>query len=176
MFGSADDIAPGVDFFRRLNDAGNFLPVDPTPAKVESGQTPVVIDWDYLNAAESKEIPTWKVFVPNDALVGGYYFQAINKDGPHPAAARLWQEFLYSDEVQNLWLAGGAGVWFGLVAWLLIFPVFSDPAGLVEGRFYSGEWLRFHTSAIDKGIEDQIRRDKREILLYRNRFKSDAGM
>ena len=28
-------------------------------------------------------------------LVGGYYFQAINKDGPHPAAARLWQEFLY---------------------------------------------------------------------------------
>lgn len=75
-----------------------------------------------------------------------------------------------------LWLAGGAGIWFGLVAWLLIFPVFSDPAGLVEGRFYSGEWLRFHTSAIDKGIEDQIRRDKREILLYRNRFKSDAGM
>ena len=38
----------------------------------------------------------------------GYYFQAINKDAPHPAAARLWQEFLYSDEGQNLWLKGGA--------------------------------------------------------------------
>ncbi|MCF8878643.1 hypothetical protein L5876_02320 [Hyphobacterium sp. SN044] len=75
-----------------------------------------------------------------------------------------------------LWLAAGVGTWFGVVAWLLIFPVFADPAGLVEGRFYSGEWLRFHTSGIDKGIEDQIRRDKREILLYRNRFKSDAGM
>ena len=104
--GSADDIAPGVDFFRRLNDAGNFLPVDPTPATIEAGQTPVVIDWDYLNSAETKKIPTWKVFVPNDALVGGYYFQAINKDGPHPAAARLWQEFLYSDEGQNLYLKG----------------------------------------------------------------------
>ena len=34
--------------------------------------------------------------------------QAINKDAPHPAAARLWQEFLYSDEGQNLWLKGGA--------------------------------------------------------------------
>jgi putative spermidine/putrescine transport system substrate-binding protein len=34
--------------------------------------------------------------------------QAINKDAPHPAAARLWQEFLYSDEAQNLWLKGGA--------------------------------------------------------------------
>ncbi|MGK2879757.1 MAG: ABC transporter substrate-binding protein [Mycobacterium sp.] len=104
--GSADDIAPGVDFFQRLNDAGNFLPLDPTPATIESGQTPVVIDWDYLNAAETDEIPTWKVFVPNNALVGGYYFQAINKDAPHPAAARLWQEFLFSDEGQNLYLQG----------------------------------------------------------------------
>jgi putative spermidine/putrescine transport system substrate-binding protein len=104
--GSVDDIAPGVNFFLKLKDAGNFVPVDPTPATIESGQTPVVIDWDYLNSAETKKIPTWKVFVPNDALVGGYYFQAINKDGPHPAAARLWQEFLYSDQGQNLFLKG----------------------------------------------------------------------
>jgi putative spermidine/putrescine transport system substrate-binding protein len=104
--GSVDDIAPGLNFFVKLKDAGNFVPVDPTPATIESGQTPVVIDWDYLNAAETKKIPTWKVFVPPNALVGGYYFQAINKDGPHPAAARLWQEFLYSDEGQNLFLKG----------------------------------------------------------------------
>jgi putative spermidine/putrescine transport system substrate-binding protein len=104
--GSVDDIAPGLNFFVKLKNAGNFVPVDPTPATIESGQTPVVIDWDYLNAAETKKIPTWKVFVPPNALVGGYYFQAINKDGPHPAAARLWQEFLYSDEGQNLFLKG----------------------------------------------------------------------
>jgi putative spermidine/putrescine transport system substrate-binding protein len=104
--GSVDDIAPGVEFFLKLKDAGNFVPVDPTPATIESGQTPVVLDWDYLNSAETKKIPTWKVFVPSNALVGGYYFQAINKDGPHPAAARLWQEFLYSDEGQNLFLKG----------------------------------------------------------------------
>ena len=29
--GSADDIAPGVEFFKKLKAAGNFLPVDPTP-------------------------------------------------------------------------------------------------------------------------------------------------
>lgn len=106
--GSADDIAPGVDYFKRLKDAGNFLPVDPTSTTIESGQTPVVIDWDYLNAAESAKLPSWKVVVPDNAVVAGYYFQAINKDAPHPAAARLWEEFLYSDEGQNLWLAGGA--------------------------------------------------------------------
>ena len=68
----------------------------------------MVIDWDYLNAAETAKLPTWKVVVPAGAVVAGYYFQAINADAPHPAAARLWEEFLYSDEGQNLWLAGGA--------------------------------------------------------------------
>jgi putative spermidine/putrescine transport system substrate-binding protein len=106
--GSADDIQPGVDFFSSLKKAGNFLPTDPTSATIESGQTPLVIDWDYLNAAESAKISTWKVIVPSDALVGGYYFQAVSKDAPHPAAARLWEEFLYSDQGQNLFLGGGA--------------------------------------------------------------------
>ena len=109
--GSADDIAKGVDFFGQLKKAGNFLPVDPTPATIESGQTPVVIDWDYLNVAQGAKLKgkiDWKTVVPANAVVGSYYVQAINKDAPHPAAARLWQEFLYSDEGQNLWLKGGA--------------------------------------------------------------------
>jgi putative spermidine/putrescine transport system substrate-binding protein len=106
--GSADDIAPGVDFFGDLKKAGNFLPVDPDSATVESGQTPVVIDWDYLGAAAAANVKTWKTVVPSEAVVAGYYFQAINADAPHPAAARLWEEYLYSDEGQNLWLKGGA--------------------------------------------------------------------
>jgi putative spermidine/putrescine transport system substrate-binding protein len=68
----------------------------------------VVIDWDYTNAAVTSKLSSWKVVVPQNAQVGGYYYQAINKDAPHPAAARLWQEFLYSDEGQNLYLRGGA--------------------------------------------------------------------
>ncbi len=107
--GSADDIAPGVDFFAELKDAGNFLPVDPTPATIASGQTPVVIDWDYSNAAQTEALAgqrDWQVVVPEGAVVSSYYQQAINKDAPHPAAARLWQEFLYSDEGQNIWLKG----------------------------------------------------------------------
>ncbi|SNT43611.1 putative spermidine/putrescine transport system substrate-binding protein [Asanoa hainanensis] len=109
--GSADDIAKGVDFFGALKKSGNFLPVDPTPATIESGQTPVVFDWDYLNVAQGAKLKgkvEWKTVVPANAVLGSYYVQAISADAPHPAAARLWQEFLYSDEGQNLWLKGGA--------------------------------------------------------------------
>ena len=106
--GSADDIAPGVDFFTELKKAGNFLTVDPDSTTIEQGTTPVVIDWDYLGAAAAANVDTWKTVVPSEAVVAGYYYQAINADAPHPAAARLWQEFLFSDEGQNLWLKGGA--------------------------------------------------------------------
>ena len=110
--GSADDIAPGIEFFKQLNEAGNLLPVDPTPATIASGQTPCVIDWEYTNAAQTDALAgqiDWQVGIPSDAPpVAAYYIQAINADAPHPAAARLWQEYLFSDEGQNTWLRGYA--------------------------------------------------------------------
>jgi len=111
--GSADDIAPGVTWFDQLNAAGNLLPVDPTPATIASGQTPCVIDWEYNNAGLTADLKSkgidWKVSVPSDAPpVASYYYQAINKDAPHPAAARLWEEFLFTPEAQNEWLKGFA--------------------------------------------------------------------
>ncbi len=109
--GSADDLEPGVEFFKKLKARGNLIPVDPTPATIASGQTPVVLDWDYLNVAQTTALKgkvDWQVSIPEHAVVGAYYFQSINKDAPHPAAARLWQEYLYSTEGQNTWLRGYA--------------------------------------------------------------------
>jgi putative spermidine/putrescine transport system substrate-binding protein len=106
--GSLNDVGPGIDFFAQLKKNGNWLPVGGTPQTVASGQTPVVIDWDYLNLAYTKEFPAanWKVALPSDGVYGAYYCQAINASAPHPWAARLWQEFLYSDQGQILWLKG----------------------------------------------------------------------
>lgn len=108
--GSLSNIGPGIDFFRQLKDAGNFIPVQATPQTIASGQTPIVIDWDYLNMAYIKEFPSARiaVSVPSDGVYGAYYCQAINATAPHPWAARLWQEFLYSDVGQLLWLKGFA--------------------------------------------------------------------
>jgi putative spermidine/putrescine transport system substrate-binding protein len=110
--GSFDDIQPGLDFFGKLKKNGNYTPVESTPATVEKGETPISIDWDYLNAGYADEFKSkgvdWKVSIPSDGQYAQYYSQAINKDAPHPAAARLWQEYLYSAEGQNLWLKGYA--------------------------------------------------------------------
>ena len=108
--GSANNINPGVTFFHQLKAAGNLLPVDPTPATEASGQTPIVIDWDYNQAGEAAAYPSlhWKWIIPKNNVVSSYYQQAIVKNAPHPAAARLWEEFLYSSTGQNWWLRGGA--------------------------------------------------------------------
>lgn len=106
--GTLDDFTAGIDFFTDLQKAGNLIKVDVTTATVANGETPVVFDWDYLNATHVTDRPSWKTVVFTDKGYAGYYNQAINADAPHPAAARLWQEFLYTDEVQNLFLAGGA--------------------------------------------------------------------
>lgn len=109
--GSVTNVQPGIDFFSALKKAGNFIPVEATPATVQSGQTPITLDWDYLQAKYKDEASgkvDWKVVVPSDAQYGGFYTQAIVKNSPHPAAARLWEEFLYSATGQNLWLKGGA--------------------------------------------------------------------
>ena len=109
--GSAGSIADGVNFFAKLKAAGNFNPISATGATIKAGSTQVVFNWDYLNLPSYVGVSNWKVFIPQNAVLGGYYAQAINKDAPHPAAARLWEEFLYSQAAtggQNLWLEGGA--------------------------------------------------------------------
>ena len=78
--GSLNDIGPGIDFFAQLKSVGNFLPVQATPQTIASGQTPITIDWDYLNIAYGKNSPASKIttVIPSDAVYGAHYCQAIN--------------------------------------------------------------------------------------------------
>jgi putative spermidine/putrescine transport system substrate-binding protein len=111
--GTPGNISAGVSFFHKLAGAGNLVSVPAATAlTINSGTTPVVINWDYLNVASAvgRSPESWKVFIPAGAALGSYYAQAINFGAPHPAAARLWEEYLYSqsrDGGQNLWLKGG---------------------------------------------------------------------
>jgi putative spermidine/putrescine transport system substrate-binding protein len=107
--GSLDNIEPGINFFAKLKKAGNYIPADALPANISKGSTPIAIIWDYLNLANKQTFagnPPYTVSIPKTGVYGGFYCQAISKTAPNPQAARLWQEYLYSDEGQLLFLGG----------------------------------------------------------------------
>jgi len=110
--GSFDDISKGVEWFKKLKTAGNFINVDPTPATIESGQTRVVFDWTYNHTAIIDKFKavgkTWKTFTPKGAEVGSWYNVGVSPWAPHPACGRLWMEFVISPEGSNSWAKGGA--------------------------------------------------------------------
>ncbi|MCB0117474.1 MAG: extracellular solute-binding protein [Anaerolineales bacterium] len=105
--GSLDDAQPGLDYFAQLNSAGNLVPLISNNGLVAKGETPVRITWDYnaLAAIDSFEgNPAATVVVPTTGRFAGVYVQAISAYAPHPNAAKLWMEFLYSDEGQLIWM------------------------------------------------------------------------
>lgn len=99
----------GMEYFAEMNKVGNFVPVIGKAGTLAQGTTPIVIEWDY-NALASRDTlqgnPPVEVVVPSDAVLAGVYVQAISAHAPQPNAAKLWMEYLYSDEGQLGWLAG----------------------------------------------------------------------
>jgi putative spermidine/putrescine transport system substrate-binding protein len=107
--GTLDNAQPGLDFFAQMQQAGNLVPVISNNSLVAVGETPIRITWDY-NALAGRDSmagnPTIEVVIPATGRFAGVYVQAVSAYAPHPAAARLWMEYLYSDEGQVLWLKG----------------------------------------------------------------------
>ena len=110
--GSLTNAKPGLTFFSKLKSLGNFNATDcDASSLIEAGQCPIIVNWDFLNVAGAWGLPAtakWKVVVPTGTPLGEFYAQAISKTAPDPAAARLWEEFLYSTQGQNNFLKGFA--------------------------------------------------------------------
>jgi putative spermidine/putrescine transport system substrate-binding protein len=99
----------GLEYFAQLNDAGNFVPIDGDSRTVGIGETPILVDWSYNSIANDVALagnPDIETVVPADGRLAGVYVQAISAYAPHPNAAKLWMEYLYSDEGQLGWAAG----------------------------------------------------------------------
>jgi len=99
----------GLKFFADLNKAGNFVPTIGKAASLAQGATPIILRWDYNALADRDTLkgnPNVQVVVPKTGVVAGVYIQAISAYAPHPNAAKLWMEYLYSDEGQLGWLKG----------------------------------------------------------------------
>ncbi|MBA2682757.1 MAG: extracellular solute-binding protein [Ktedonobacteraceae bacterium] len=110
--GSINDIQPGIDFFAQLKKKGNFTPARANEANIVKGEVAIAIIWDYLGLGYRDKYaashPQLKVVIPADGAIAGPYILILNKTAPHPFAARLWSEYLFSDEGQLFFLKGYA--------------------------------------------------------------------
>jgi putative spermidine/putrescine transport system substrate-binding protein len=101
----------GLQFWKEMNDAGNFIPVIADQGRIAQGETPLTIEWDYLALANRDALagnPDIEIVVPKTGVLAGPYAGGISAYAPHPYAARLWWEFVMSDEGQLLYLKGYA--------------------------------------------------------------------
>jgi putative spermidine/putrescine transport system substrate-binding protein len=108
--GDVDQAADqGLRFFADLHNKGNFVPVVGDAETLTQGAAPILIRWDYLALGDRDRLrgsPKVNVVVPKTGVVAGVYVQAISASAPHPNAAKLWMEYLYSDEAQLALLNG----------------------------------------------------------------------
>ncbi|MCU0816702.1 MAG: ABC transporter substrate-binding protein [Cypionkella sp.] len=106
----AEAAQKGLEFFKQLNDAGNFVPVIGKAGTLAQGTTPIVIAWDYNGLSWGKSLagnPPVEVVIPSSAALAGVYVQAISAYAPQPNAAKLWMEHIFSDEGQLGYIRGG---------------------------------------------------------------------
>jgi putative spermidine/putrescine transport system substrate-binding protein len=107
--GSVDDISKGVDLFAEIKQKGNFTPAKADTAGLQSGEVGIAIKPDFLALTDRDTFngsPAIDVVIPTDGAVATNYAQIINKVAPHPYAARLFQEYIFSDEGQIEMLKG----------------------------------------------------------------------
>lgn len=109
--GTLDEPELGIEFFKQLAQSGNLVPTSWSPAALVSGELPITLRWDYnalANRDNNVDNANIEVIYPASGTIAGVYLCAINAYAPRPNAARLWMEFVYSDEGQSIFLGGYA--------------------------------------------------------------------
>lgn len=107
MGGDVNNLQPGIDFFVTLAKAGRLDPGSNEMNRLAKGESVCVLHWDYKLINYKQQIladdPNMhlEIHVPTDGTVSSGYITPINAYAPHPAAAALCREWLFSDEGQN---------------------------------------------------------------------------
>ena len=108
--GDMTNIQPGIDFWTEMANAGRINTLDITQANFESGEIAVGVVWSFQGIPYSKNISQYNMtaVVPSDGALQNGYASVINKYAPHPHAAALTREVMFSDEGQTYLALAGA--------------------------------------------------------------------
>ena len=103
MGGDETNLQPGFDYFQQLHEAGNLAAIGPSRATLEKGEVGIGILWDY-NALPVRddlvETVDIEVVIPSDGTTSAPYVALINKYGKHKEGAKLFLEYVLSEEGQ----------------------------------------------------------------------------
>jgi putative spermidine/putrescine transport system substrate-binding protein len=100
--GDETNVQPGIDFFKELRDSGNLRKgVVLNVASVQKGECPISIVYDFDGFAKRNAtgLPL-EVVIPQDGTVAMLFAEYINALAPHPNAAKLANDYLFSPEGQ----------------------------------------------------------------------------
>jgi putative spermidine/putrescine transport system substrate-binding protein len=100
--GDESNIQPGIDFFSELAKKGRLATNNNSLANVENGEVEVTLLWDFTALGYKNKIDETRfvVTIPEEASISTGYSTIINKYAPHPYAAMLTREYIFSDEGQ----------------------------------------------------------------------------
>ena len=104
--GSESNIQPGIDFFKKLAEAGRLDMGELSLTRLEKGEIAVAILWDYNALGYRDQFKAnnananFEVCVPADGSIQSGYCSVINAYTKHPYAAALSREYIFSDEGQ----------------------------------------------------------------------------
>ena len=107
--GDETNIDPGLKYFDELNKAGSLTSVAPSKANIEKGEAKIARPVGLQlpagprrpRAGKSPAVPI-EVVIPSDGTTQAPYCHIINKYAAHPNAAKLFREYILTDEAQIL--------------------------------------------------------------------------
>ncbi len=107
--GDETHLAPALAAFAPLAKQRRLVMTNASPALMERGEADVFVMWDFNALSYRDKIPNaadYEILIPSDGSVTSGYTTIINKNAPHPNAAMLAREYIFSDAGQ-LQLARG---------------------------------------------------------------------
>ncbi len=103
--GSISNVAPGIDYFKKLHEVGNIHSVYRSQNFIDflQGRIPILINYDYnlLAQKEKHKIPA-ELVIPSDGSISYPYVNLVMKKPSHPCATRLFFNFILSREGQEI--------------------------------------------------------------------------
>jgi putative spermidine/putrescine transport system substrate-binding protein len=101
--GDETRLAPALAEFAKVVKGRRLVTANPSPAQMERAEADVFVLWDFNGLSYRDKIPNaadYEILIPSDGSVTSGYTTVLNKNAPHPAAARLAREYIFSDAGQ----------------------------------------------------------------------------